>query len=131
MVTDPIADMLTRIRNAIMARKAYVDIPASKMKLGIARLLHQEGYIKRFRYMKDSRQGLIRIDLKYDEAKEPAIKGMNRVSKPGLRRYVNSRRIPRVMGGLGICVISTSRGLKTDRECRKENIGGEVVCSIW
>ncbi|MCD6384149.1 30S ribosomal protein S8 [Candidatus Sumerlaeota bacterium] len=131
MLSDPIADMLTRIRNGVMAKKQYVDVPASKMKLGIARILQREGYIKMFKYLKDNRQGIIRVYLKYDENNEPAIHGLKRISKPGLRQYVNSRNIPRIVGGLGIAIISTSRGLKTDKECRIEKIGGEIICSVW
>ena len=131
MVTDSIADMLTRIRNAIMAKKQYVDIPASKMKIGLARILQQEGYVRMFKYLKDNRQGILRVYLKYDETGEPAIHGIRRESKPGLRRYVNTQSIPRVVGGLGIAIISTSGGLKTDRSCRQEKIGGEFVCSVW
>jgi small subunit ribosomal protein S8 len=131
MLTDPIADMLTRIRNALMAKKNYVDIPASKMKLGIARILQHEGYVRMFKYLKDNRQGILRVYLKYDEESQPVIKGIERESKPGLRQYVNSRNIPRIVGGLGIAIISTSHGLKTDKQCRKESIGGEYICSVW
>ena len=131
MLSDPISDMLTRIKNGVMARKDYMDIPASKVKLGIARILQQEGYIKQFKYLKDSRQGLIRIYLKYDENNEPAIHNIKRESKPSLRRYVNSRNIPRIVGGLGVAIISTSHGLKTDRECRRDRIGGELICTVW
>ncbi len=131
MLTDPIADMIIRIRNAIMVEKPFVDIPASKMKLGIARILHDEGYVKFFKYLKDNKQGIIRIYLKYNELQEPAIKGMKRESTPGLRLYVNSKNIPSILGGLGVAVVSTSRGLKTDKYCRREKVGGEYICSIW
>ncbi len=131
MSTDTIGDMLTRLRNAAMVKKQYVDIPASKMKLGIVRILREEGFIKFYKYMKDNRQGIIRVYLKYDENNEPALHGVRRISKPGLRQYVDSRNIPRILGGLGIAIISTSRGLKTDRECRLHKIGGELICTVW
>lgn len=131
MVSDAIADLLTRIRNASMAKKQYVDIPASKMKLGVVRILRDEGFIKFYKFMKDTRQGIIRVYLKYDENNSPAIHGLKRESKPGLRLYVDSRKIPRVFGGLGIAIISTSRGLKTDSDCRREKIGGELICTVW
>lgn len=131
MLNDPIADMISRIKNASLAKKQYVDIPASKMKLGIARILQREGYVKLFKYMKDNRQGIIRIYLKYDEEQEPIIHDIKRESKPGLRRYVNTLNIPRVVGGMGVAIISTSSGLKTDKECRRDNIGGEFICSVW
>ena len=131
MLNDPIADMISRIKNASMAKKQYVDIPASKMKLGIARILQREGYVKLFKYMKDNRQGIIRIYLKYDEEQEPIIHGIKRESKPGLRRYVNTQNIPRIVGGIGVAIISTSSGLRTDKECRRDKLGGEFVCSVW
>lgn len=131
MYSDPIADMIVRIKNAAQAKKQYVDIPASKMKVNIARILQQEGYVKLFKSLKDNKQGVLRVYLKYGETERSAIQGIKRESKPGLRRYVNSQNIPRIVGGLGIAIISTSGGLKTDRECRKQQVGGEFVCSVW
>ena len=130
-MSDPIADMLTRIRNANMVRKDYVDIPASKMKISIARILKEEGYIKYYKVMRNKRQGCIRIFLKYGLDRQPVLSGIVRVSKPGLRKYVSKDEIPRVLGGLGISIISTSHGILTDRVCRRKGIGGEVICDIW
>ena len=130
-ITDPIADMLTRIRNAGSAKHETVDIPASKMKKSIAELLYSEGYIKSFQIIDDGTQGIIRITLKYLPGKEKAITGLRRVSKPGLRVYAGADELPRVLRGLGIAIISTSKGLMTDREARKQMIGGEVLAYIW
>ena len=130
-ITDPIADMLTRIRNANSSKHKTVDIPASKMKLGIAEILADEGYIKSYEEIKDDAQGVIRITLKYDEKGTRVIDGLKRISKPGLRVYASSEKLPKVLNGLGIALISTSKGIKTDREARKENLGGEVLAYIW
>ncbi len=130
-ITDPIADMLTRIRNANSAKHETVDIPASNMKKAIAEILNEEGYIKSYQIIEDGKQGVIRIALKYGPSKERVISGLKRVSKPGLRIYAGAEELPRVLKGLGIAVISTSRGIMTDKAARKENIGGEVLAFIW
>ena len=130
-ITDPIADMLTRIRNANSAKHKTVDIPASNMKLGIADILFKEGYIKSFEEIKDNTQGMIRITLKYDEKGTRVIDGLRRISKPGLRVYASKEELPKVLNGLGIAIISTSQGLKTDKEARELGIGGEVLAYIW
>ena len=129
--TDPIADMLTRIRNANSAKHKEVDVPASNMKRAIAQILLDEGYIASFEEIKDEKQGMLRITLKYDENKKRVIDGLKRISKPGLRIYVNKDELPQVLNGLGIALISTSKGIKTDKEARKENLGGEVLAYIW
>ena len=131
MMTDPIADMLTRIRNAIRARKRHVDVPASKIKAQIARIMLERGYLKNVRFIDDGVQGTLRIYLKYTENNESAIEGLKRISVPSRRVYVTSRAIPRVMGGYGTAIISTSKGIMTDKECRELGIGGEVLCHIW
>ena len=131
-VTDPIADMLTRIRNANNSKHKTVDIPASNMKLGIAEILFQEGYIKAFEEIKDdTTQGIIRITLKYDEKGTRVIDGLKRISKPGLRVYASKEELPKVLNGLGIAIISTSKGLKTDKQARELGVGGEVLAYIW
>jgi len=130
-ITDPIADMLTRIRNANSAKHKTVDIPASKMKTAIAEILFKEGYIKSFELINDETQGIIRITLKYDEKGTRVIDGIKRISKPGLRVYAGKEELPRVLNGLGIAIISTSKGLKTDKEAREAGIGGEVLAYIW
>ena len=130
-ITDPIADMLTRIRNAGTAKHETVDVPASKMKKSIAEILLNEGYIKSYQVLDDGTQGVIRITLKYLPGKEKAIQGLRRVSKPGLRVYAACEDLPKVLGGLGIAIVSTNRGIMTDRAARKENVGGEVLCYIW
>ncbi len=130
-ITDPIADMLTRIRNANAARHATVDIPASNMKKAIAEIMLDEGYIKNYQVIPDGGQGTIKITLKYSPNKEQVIKGLRRVSKPGLRVYVGAEDLPRVLKGLGIAVISTSKGVMTDKKARAANIGGEVLAFIW
>ena len=130
-ITDPIADMLTRIRNANSARHETVDIPASNMKKAIAEILFEEGYVKRYEVTSDERQGNIRIWLKYGESKKQVIVGLKRVSKPGLRVYVNREELPRVLKGLGIAIISTSKGIMTDKKARRENVGGEVLAFVW
>ena len=129
--TDPIADMLTRIRNASAAKHKTVDIPASKMKKSIADILYNEGYIKSVEKIENDNQGILRIALKYDENGAKVIAGIKRISKPGLRVYASSEKLPKVLNGLGIALISTSKGIKTDREARKENLGGEVLAYIW
>lgn len=129
-MTDPIADMLTRIRNAVSARHARVNIPASKMKLAIARVLKEEGYIKDIEILKDNPQGTIRITLRYVD-KKSVLTQLKRVSKPGLRVYTKRASIPRVRGGLGITILSTPQGLMTGRRAFQEGLGGEVVCYIW
>ena len=131
MTTDPIADMLTRIRNANSAKHKTVDIPASNIKLGIAEILFKEGYIKSFEEIKDDTQGIIRITLKYDEKGTRIIDGLKRISKPGLRVYASKEDLPQVLNGLGIAIISTSKGLKTDKEARQLGVGGEVLAYVW
>lgn len=130
-MTDPLADMFTRIRNASMARHEKVDVPASKLKLEIARILKEEGYIKNFKLTRDDRQGVLRIFLKYEDDKRPVIEGIKRVSRPGRRVYAGAQEIPKVLGGLGIAIVSTSKGVMTDHEARKLNVGGEVLCYVW
>ena len=132
VTTDPIADMLTRIRNANSARHKTVDIPASNMKLAIAKILFDEGYIKAFEEIKqENNQGIIRITLKYTEKGKKVIDGLKRISKPGLRIYASKDELPKVLNGLGIALISTSKGIKTDKEARAEGLGGEVLAYIW
>ena len=128
---DPIADMLTRIRNANSSKHKTVDIPASNMKKAIAKILFEEGYIKAFEEIKDDAQGIIRITLKYDEKGARVIDGLRRISKPGLRVYASKDELPQVLNGLGIALISTSKGIKTDKEARKEGLGGEVLAYVW
>ena len=130
-VSDPIADMLTRIRNAIMARHDYVPVPASRMKLSIARILKEEGFIKDYEVLRGKPDRIIKIYLKYDDKNEPAISELKRVSKPGLRVYVQRNEIPRLYGGLGIALISTSKGVKTGQQARHQGIGGELLCYVW
>ena len=130
-MTDPIADMLTRIRNANMVGHESVDVPASKMKKSIAEILLNEGYIKGYDLIEDNKQGIIRIQMKYGQNKERVITGIKKISKPGLRVYAKTEDIPRVLGGLGIAIVSTSQGVITDKEARKRNIGGEVICYVW
>ena len=130
-ITDSIADMLTRIRNAGAAKHETVDVPASKMKKAIAQILLDEGYIKSFQLNEDGKQGIIRIVLKYGENKTSVISGLRRVSKPGLRIYTNCEDMPKVMKGLGIAIVSTSKGVMTDKQARKENVGGEVLAFVW
>lgn len=130
-ITDTIADLLTRIRNASSAKHATVDVPASNMKKSITQILVDEGYVKDFKFIDDGKQGIIRITLKYDENNTPIISGLRRVSKPGLRIYSSCEDMPKVMKGLGVAIISTSKGIMTDREARKQNVGGEVLAFIW
>ncbi|MDD2554931.1 MAG: 30S ribosomal protein S8 [Syntrophaceticus sp.] len=131
MVTDPIADFLTRIRNANQVYKDSLEIPASKMKQSMAEILKAEGYIKHFECIKDGKQGIIRIFMKYGPDKQRVITGLKRISKPGLRVYVRKDEVPRVLSGLGVAILSTSEGLMTDKQARKEGLGGEVLCYIW
>ena len=130
-ITDPIADLLTRIRNASSAKHDTVDIPASNMKKAICQILLDEGYIKNFTVTEDGKQGIITVVLKYGEAKTPVITGLRRVSKPGLRIYSDVENMPKVMKGLGVAIVSTSKGVMTDRQARKENVGGEVLAFVW
>jgi small subunit ribosomal protein S8 len=130
-MTDPIADMLTRIRNANMAKLEKLDIPSSNLKLELARVLKEEGYIKNFKLLKDRKQGIVRVYMKYSPDELRVINGLKRVSSPGNRVYVGADEIPRVMGGLGVAILSTSKGVMADRESRTKNIGGEVLCYIW
>ena len=131
MMTDPIADMLARIRNALMARHKTVEIPASRMKREIARILKEEGYIEDYEFVAEGPQGKIVITLKYDENRRPVIAGLKRVSKPGRRVYAGVKKLPRVLGGLGIAIISTSQGIMTDHEARRRGVGGEILCEVW
>lgn len=131
VVTDPIADMLTRIRNALIVRHTTVDIPSSKMKKAIAQILLDEGFIKGFEIVKEGSFDTIRITLKYGPNKEKVIVGLKRISKPGLRVYAQSTELPKVLGGLGIAIISTSKGIMTDKNARKLKVGGEVLAYIW
>lgn len=131
MITDPIADYLTRIRNAIMANHRVVDVPASGLKREITRILYEKGYILNYKFVEDNKQGIIKIALKYHPVtKLPAITSIERVSRPGLRKYVSSDKLPRVLNGLGIAILSTSTGVMSDKEARKQNVGGEVICYV-
>ena len=130
-ITDPIADFLTRIRNANAAKHETVDVPASNLKKAMAQILVDEGYIKGFTVVEDGKQGIIRMSLKYGENKSQVITGLRRVSKPGLRIYASSADMPKVMKGLGIAIVSTSKGLMTDRQARKQKVGGEVLAFVW
>lgn len=130
-ITDAIADLLTRIRNASSAKHDTVDIPASNIKKAIVKILLDEGYIKNYQVIEDSKQGIIRVTLKYGANKSQTITGLRRVSKPGLRIYTNCEEMPKVMKGLGIAIVSTSKGVMTDKQARKENVGGEVLAFIW
>ncbi len=131
MITDPIADMLTRIRNALIARHDFTDVPAAKPKVSLAETLKREGFIRDFEVLQDGVKRTVRIHLAYADKREPVITGLQRVSKPGLRVYVQRREVPRVYGGLGVAIISTSQGLLTGREARRRGLGGEVVCYVW
>jgi len=130
-VTDPVADMLTRIRNANQANHEKVDIPSSRLKLEIARILREQGFIKNYKVIKNRKQGLIKIYLKYGPQKERVIEGLKRVSKPSLRIYSSSNRLPKTLGGLGISIVTTSKGVMTDQEARLQKVGGEVLCQVW
>lgn len=130
MITDPIADMIVRIKNAVRIRAEKVDIPASRLKLEIIKILKEEGFIKAYKVLKDEKQGILRITLKYVDGNS-VISGLKRVSKPGRRVYVGSNKIPRVMGGVGIAILTTSKGVATDNACKRENMGGELLCYVW
>jgi small subunit ribosomal protein S8 len=130
-MTDPIADMLTRIRNACHARHKRVDVPASNLKRELARVLAENRFIDNFAYIQDDNQGKLRLYLRYDESSRNIIQGLQRISRPGLRKYTPKDRIPRVLNGLGIAIISTSKGVLTDRQARRAGVGGEVLCKIW
>ncbi len=129
-MSDPIADMLTRIRNATRAKKPTVEIPASKMKINIAEILRDKGFIKKFVVVNDNKQGIMKVLLKYVEG-ESSIQGIEKVSTPGSREYVGSGELPKVLNGLGYSILSTSRGMMTNKECKAQNVGGEVICKVW
>jgi small subunit ribosomal protein S8 len=131
MVTDPIADMLTRIRNSVLIKAEKVDIPASRMKVEIAKIMKEEGFIKSYKIIKDKKQGVLRVALKYTAENRPVLEGLKRISKPGRRVYVGKDEVPGVMGGMGIAVVTTPKGILTDKSCRREGVGGEVLCYIW
>ncbi len=131
MNTDPIADMLTRIRNALKARHDFTDMPSSKVKLSLAETLKKEGFIRDYEVLQDGLRRTVRVHLAYTDNREPVITGIKRVSKPGLRVYVQKREVPRVYGGLGIAILSTSQGLLSGGEARKRGLGGEVICYVW
>jgi small subunit ribosomal protein S8 len=131
MMTDPIADMLTRIRNGSKAKLEKVDIPSSKLKLEIAKILKDEGYIKNLKMVKDRRQGVIRVYLKYTDEEVPVIQGLKRVSRPGCRVYAGNAAIPKVLAGLGVAILSTPKGIQTGKQAKKDNVGGEVLCHVW
>ena len=130
-MTDPIADMLTRIRNANVVKHETVDVPASNMKKELARILLEEGFIRGYDVIEDGKQGIIRIQLKYGQAGEKVITGLKRISKPGMRVYAAKEELPKVLNGLGISIISTSKGILTDKQARNEGVGGEVICYVW
>ncbi len=130
-MTDPIADMIVRIKNAVMASYDKVEVPSSKIKINIVKILKFEGYIRNYKIIKDSKQGIIVIYLKYSEDKSSVIKGLKKISKPSCRIYSRCKKIPRVLNGLGINIVSTSKGIVTDREARKMGVGGEIICSVW
>lgn len=130
-MTDPIADMLTRIRNANIVGHDTVDIPASNMKKSIAEILYKEGYIRGYNVIEDGKQGIIRVQMKYAAERQKVISGLKRISKPGLKVYAKRHEVPRVLGGLGIAIISTSSGIITDKDARKFGVGGEVICYVW
>lgn len=130
-MTDPIADMLTRIRNANAEVHSYLDVPSSKLKQEVLRVLKEEGYIENYSFVADKKQGMLRITLKYGPERERAITGIRRVSRPGLRKYVGVEEIPEVMGGLGLALLSTSRGVLSGEKARRQNVGGELLCLVW
>lgn len=131
MLTDPIADTLTRIRNANTAGHEKVDIPSSRLKVEIARILKEEGFVKGYKVIDGSKQGILRVYLKYGAGNERVLRGIVRASKPGLRVYARARKVPRVLSGMGIAIVSTSKGVMTDREARSQAVGGEVLCYVW
>ena len=130
-MTDPIADMLTRIRNACKAKHRKVDVPASNLKREIARILKEQHFIQAYAYVEDEKQGALRLYLKYDKDEESVILGIERISRPGLRQYAKKKKIPKVLSGLGMAILSTSHGVMTDREARRAGVGGEVICYVW
>ncbi len=130
-MTDPIADMMTRIRNAAKAKFNRVDIPGSKLKVEIARVLKNEGFIKNYKFIRDDMQGVLRVYLKYQEGQRSVIMGLKRISKPSRRIYVKSRDVKPILNGLGIAILSTSKGVMTDQEARAQNVGGEILCNVW
>jgi small subunit ribosomal protein S8 len=130
-MTDPIADMLTRIRNGNSAKFSKVDIPASKIKIQIARILKDEGYIKNFKVIKDNRQGILRLYLKFDEKNQQVLSSIQRVSRPSRRYYAQKDNIPKVLNGMGLSILTTSKGIMTEREARKHGVGGEIICTVW
>ena len=131
MMTDPVADMLTRIRNALMVKKEFVDVPSSRMKRSIVEILKSEGFISNYVVIDDGKQGVLRIYLKYDENGEPVIRGLKKVSKPGRRIYASCRKLPRPRRGTGIAIISTSKGIVSDVDARRMGVGGEIICEVW
>jgi len=131
VMTDPIADMLTRIRNALVAKHESIEVPASNIKAAIAEILLEEGFIRNYTRIEDGKQGILKIDLKYGPNGERVISGLKRISKPGLRVYVRKDQVPKVLGGLGIAILSTSKGVITDKKAREEGVGGEVLCYVW
>ena len=131
MMTDPIADMLTRIRNSVLIKAEKVDIPASRLKVEIAKIMKEEGFSNSYKIIKDKKQGILRITLKYTQDNRPIVEGLKRISKPGRRVYVGKDEVPSVVGGMGIAVVTTPKGILTDKVCRREGVGGEVLCYIW
>ena len=130
-MTDPIADLLTRIRNANQALNPHVDVPASRLKREVLQVLRQTRYIDSFDLLEDAKQGVLRVHLKYTPERERVITGLRRVSRPGLRKYVKAKEVPRVLAGLGVAVLTTPKGVMSDEECRREHVGGEVICYVW
>lgn len=130
-MTDPIADFLARIRNAIQTRRTTVSVPSSKLKTRMAEILKKEGYIRSYEVIPDGRQGILELELKYDRDNRSAIEGMKRISRPGQRRYTKTTEIPKIRNGLGIAILTTSKGLMTDRDARRQSLGGEVICAVW
>ena len=130
-MTDPVADFLTRIRNGLQAKHRFVDIPASRVKAELSKILLDAGFIQGIKFIEDNKQGMLRIYLKYTKDNDAVILGLKRISKPSLRRYVPAKKIPRVLGGYGLAILSTSQGILPDWECRKRDIGGEVMCEVW
>ncbi len=131
MMTDPIADMLTRIRNSVLIKAEKVDIPASRLKVEIAKIMKEEGFIKSYKIIKDKKQGILRVTLKYTQDNRPIVEGLKRISKPGRRVYVGKDEVPSVVGGMGIAVMTTPKGILTDKVCRREGVGGELLCEVW
>jgi len=131
VVTNPIGDLLARIRNGSLAEHEKIDVPASKLKVRVVEILKQEGFVKNFRLIEDKKQGVLRVYLKYGPGQERVITGLRRVSKPGRRLYVSADKVPSVLGGMGVAILSTSRGVMTDRDSRKAQVGGEVLCYVW